>query len=180
MIISALVLVITAGWLAYTGNTGGISHARPGANLLPALYPADTGSLASTGDPVQHDTTGGWTANHSGDADVTLHQVAGQLTGGQALKLDIARYASGDVTITSPRVQVESGKDYLFKAFATSDSNFRLLVRKYHPDGSSTLEQLHNPLERPGTSPFTVSDAFNSADSTTAVEYVFRFAAAGT
>ena len=73
----------------------------------------------------------------------------------------------------------EPGKTYLFKAFATSDADFTLLARQYHADGSTTLEQLRNPLERPGNSPFTVSDAFNSGDTTTAVEYVFRLASTG-
>ncbi len=77
-------------------------------------------------------------------------------------------------------MDVKPGETYLFKAFATSDADFTLLARKHHADGSTTLEQLPNPLERPGNAAFTVSDAFDSGDTTTAVEYVFRLASTGT
>jgi peptidoglycan/xylan/chitin deacetylase (PgdA/CDA1 family) len=164
----AVVVVFTTGWLLYTGGTSSVAEARPGANLLPALE-----SIASAG------PAGGWTVSHSGDAQTALALVDGRLTD-QAVKLDITRYASGDVTLTSPRVQVEPRATYLFKAFTTTDADFALLVRKHHADGSTTLDQLPNQLERPGNSAFTVSDAFDSAETTTAVEYVFRFASKAT
>ena len=75
---------------------------------------------------------GGWNVSHSRDAQTSLELVDGQL-GGQALKLDITQYASGDVTLTSPRVDVEPGKTYLFKAFATTDADFTLLARAAPP-----------------------------------------------
>ena len=183
VVITVLVLLISAGWLAYTGKTGSFAQPRPGANLLPALFPALAGPSATPGPSPSAssslDPAGGWTAGHSGDAKTSLELAAGQM-GGQALKLTISQYASGDVTLSSPRVDLAPGKNYFFKAFTTTDPDFRLLARKYHKDGSTTLEQLRNPLERPGTSAFTVSDAFNSGDTTTAVQYVFRFASAGT
>lgn len=183
VIITVLVLLMSAGWMAYTGRMGSFAQARPGANLLPALFPAIVGPPATPGPSPSAGSSlassGGWTAAHSGDAETSLGLVAGQM-GGQALKLDITQYATGDVTLTSPRVDVATGKSYFFKAFATTNANFRLLVRKHLKDGSSRLEQLRNPLERPGTSAFTVSDAFNSGESVTAVEYVFRLYSAGT
>jgi peptidoglycan/xylan/chitin deacetylase (PgdA/CDA1 family) len=183
VVITVLVLLISAGWLAYTGRMGSFAQPRPGANLLPALFPALAEPAATPGPSPSAGTSvapsGGWTAGNSGDAKTSLGLVPGQL-GGQALKLDITQYVSGDVTLTSPRVDLVPGKTYLFKAFTTTNPDFRLLARKYHKDGSATLEQLRNPLERAGTSPFTVSDAFNSGDTTTAVQYVFRFASAGT
>lgn len=163
-----VVVTITTGWLLYTGGTSISAQARPDANLLPALDPAtQAGPLA------------GWTVEHSGDATTSLDMVDGQLND-QALQLDVTQYTSGDVTLSSPRVDVEPGETYLFKAFTTTDSDFTLLARKHHADGSMTLEQLPNPLERPGNAAFTVSDAFNSGDTTTAVEYVFRLASTGT
>ena len=182
-VIALLILAISGGWLAYTARTDSFAQARPGANLLPALFPALAESVVTPGPPPSAgspvDPGAGWTVNHSGDAKTALELVAGP-KGGHALKLDIPQYASGDVTLASPRVDVVAGKNYLFKAFTTSNADFRLLARKHHSDGSTTLEQLRNPVERPGTSEFTVSDAFNSGDKTTAVEYVFRLAAAGT
>ncbi|MFY9636979.1 MAG: polysaccharide deacetylase family protein [Cellulosimicrobium cellulans] len=183
MVIPVVVVIITAGWLMYTGGTNSIARARPGANLLPTLnsteQSAPPSALAVTGTPAPADVPGGWKLSHSGDAQTSLELADGQVSD-QALKLDISRYVSGDVTLTSPRVDVKPDKTYLFKAFSTSDADFTLLARKFHADGSTTLEQLRNPLERPGNSAFTVSDAFDSGDTITAVEYVFRLASEST
>ncbi|MCU1519961.1 MAG: polysaccharide deacetylase [Arthrobacter sp.] len=178
VVIPVVVVMITTGWLLYTGGTSSIAQARPGANLLPALAPTAAGAPTASGPSAPAGPVGGWNVSHSGDAGTSLELVDGQLRD-QALKLDITQYASGDVTLTSPRVDVEPGKTYLFKAFTTSDADFTLLARRHHADGSTTLEQLPNPLERPGNIPFTVSDAFESGDTTTAVEYVFRLASQG-
>jgi peptidoglycan/xylan/chitin deacetylase (PgdA/CDA1 family) len=172
-------VMITAGWMLYTGGKSSIAQARPGANLLPTLVATTAGVPAASTPAAPAGPLGGWNVSHSGDALTSLGLVNGQVSA-QALELDISQYASGDVTLTSPRVNVEPGKTYLFKAFATSDADFMLLTRRYHVDGSTTLEKLRNPLERPGNSPFTVSDAFNSGNTTTAVEYVFRLASKGT
>jgi peptidoglycan/xylan/chitin deacetylase (PgdA/CDA1 family) len=184
VIISVVVLLITAGWLLYTGGPSPIAQARPGANLLPGLElsvpstPAPSGPSESS-TPVAAGPGTGWNVSHSGEAQTSLELVKGEMTA-QALKLDVTQYASGDVTLTSPTVKVTPGQSYLFKAFASSDADFVLLARRHHADGSTTLEQLRNPLQKPGNSPFTVSDAFRSSDETTAVEYVFRLAAQGT
>jgi peptidoglycan/xylan/chitin deacetylase (PgdA/CDA1 family) len=176
VVIAVVVVLISAGWLLYTGGKSSIAQARPGANLLPTLVATATAAGTSA---APAGSVGGWNVSHSADAATSLGQVNGQLSG-QALELDITQYASGDVTLTSPRVNVEPGKTYLFKAFATSDADFMLLRRQYNSNGSVTLEQLRNPLERPGNSPFTVSDAFKSGDTTTAVEYVFRLSSKAT
>lgn len=178
VVIAVVVVMITTGWLLYTGGTSSIARARPGANLLPALNRTAAGDPAASGQPGPAGLVGGWSISHSGDAETSLKLTDGQLSE-QALKLDITRYASGDVTLTSPRVDVERGKTYLFKAYTTSDADFTLLARHHHADGSTTLEQLRNPLQKPGSSLFTVSDAFDSGDTTTGVEYVFRLASTG-
>lgn len=178
VVISAVAVAITSGWLLYTAGTSSIAQARPGSNLFPPLAPTAVGAATSSEPSASADSVGGWNVNHSGDAQASLELVDGQVSD-QALKLDITRYASGDVMLTSPRVDVESGETYLFKAFTTTDADFTLLTRRYRADGSVTLEQLPNPLERPGDSAFTVSDAFDCADTVTAVEYVFRLASEG-
>ncbi|WP_167467867.1 polysaccharide deacetylase family protein [Arthrobacter oryzae] len=179
VVTSVVVVMMTAGWLLYTGGTGSsVARARPGANLLPALDSTAVSAPMASGASAAAIPVGGWNVSHSGDARTSLELIGGQL-GAQALKLDITGYVSGDVTLTTPRVDVKPGKSYLFKAFTTSDTDFTLLARKHHSDGTTTLEQLRNPLQRPGTSLFTVSDAFASGDSTTSVEYVFRLASKG-
>ncbi|MDN4645938.1 polysaccharide deacetylase family protein [Arthrobacter sp. PsM3] len=179
VVIAVVVVMITTAWMLYVGGTSSIARARPGANLLPALDRTAAGVPAASGPSAPAGLLGGWNVSHSGDAQTSLTLVDGQMND-QALKLDITRYASGDVTLTSPRVDVEPGKTYLFKAFTTSDADFTMLARHHHADGSTTLEQLRNPLQKPGSSPFTVSDVFASGDTTTAVEYVFRLASTGT
>jgi peptidoglycan/xylan/chitin deacetylase (PgdA/CDA1 family) len=181
VVISIVVVLLAAGWLLYTGGKSSLSQARPGANLFPTLLATAAGTPAAA-DPSAPASpaspAGGWNVRHSGNARTSLELVKGQMTS-QALELDISEYSSGDVALTSPRVSVERSKTYLFKAFISSDEDFRLLARRYHADGSTTLEQLRNPLERPGDTTFTVSDAFNSGDSITAVEYVLRLSAKG-
>lgn len=179
VVIAAVVALVAAGWMMYTGATNGIAQARPGANLLPTLARTAGGAAGSVSGTAAALPTAGWTVNHSGEAKTSLDVTDGQVIG-QALKLDITSYASGDVTLTSPRVNVDPGKTYLFKAFASSEADFTLLARHHHADGTATLEQLRNPLQKPGNSPFTVSDAFDTKDKTTAVEYVFRLASKGT
>ena len=181
LVVSLMVVVtITTGWLLYTGGTSSIAQARPGANLLPALGPAAAAAPAALSGPsAPAGSVDGWNVDHSGDARASLELVDGEMAD-SALKVEVTRYASGDVTLTTPRVEVEPGETYLFKAFTTTDVDFTLLARRHHADGSTTLEHLPNPLERPGNSPFTVSDAFDSGDTTTAVQYVFRLASKGT
>lgn len=177
VVVLAVVAVLTTGWIVFVGGSGSTAQARPGANLL---HPFGAGPSPSSGDPMaSEDAFAGWRAAHSGDAQPTLNLVDGHLRD-NALRLDVADYASGDVTLTSPRVEVEPGETYLFKAFTTSDAPFTLLVRHHHTDGSTSLEQLPGVLERPGDAPFTVSDALLAEETTTAVEYVFRLASEAT
>ncbi|WP_104164861.1 polysaccharide deacetylase family protein [Arthrobacter sp. SX1312] len=201
VVVSLVVALMTAGWLVYTGGQSMIAQARPGANLLPPLSPSAEATPGSSGTPTVTsapspntlsvpdtssatdtpstvDAVAGWSVGHSADAAATLNLVDGQVDD-QALKLDVGRYASGDVTLTSPRVEVDPGETYLFKAFVSTDTHFTLLARQHHTDGSTTLRQLPSVLERPGNAPFSVSDAFDSGDTVTAVEYVFRLASEG-
>ncbi|MCJ8504327.1 polysaccharide deacetylase family protein [Kocuria flava] len=181
VVVSLVVAVITSGWMLYTAGPDGLAHARPGSNLLPPIDATTEGALASSGSAASADPTGGWDISRSGDARASVELVEGQVRDdSRALKLEVTEYASGDVTLTSPRVEVEPDETYLFKAFTTTSADFTMLARLHHTDGSVTLEQLPNQLERPGTSPFTVSDAFDSADTVTAVQYVFRLASTGT
>ncbi|THJ67356.1 hypothetical protein E8P82_04410 [Arthrobacter echini] len=174
VVVAVVVAVITAGWVLYTDGTGSVAQSRPGGNLFPAIDPSAEPTTSASGDPTApEDGVGGWTVDHSGDSRASLALVDGQVSD-TALQLDVTAYGSGDVTLTSPRVEVEPDTTYLFKAFTTSAADFTLLVRVHHADGRTTLEELPSAIERPGDAPFTVSDAFRGAETTTAVEYVFR------
>jgi peptidoglycan/xylan/chitin deacetylase (PgdA/CDA1 family) len=178
IVVSCLVVaLLTAGWMAHVSGPPSLAQARPGANLLAGFQPMTSDTRAPL-DPSADGAFGGWHVASHGDAQTSLELIDGQLSD-KALQLGISQYTSGDVTLTSPRVEVEPGRTYLFKAFTTSDADFTLLTRQHHADGSTTLKQLRNPLERPGNLPFTVSDAFHSGDTITAVEYVLRLASTG-
>lgn len=179
VVVAAVVAVLTAGWTLYVGAGSDVAQARPGANLFPALESTAAGAAAGPAPTASADSVGGWNASHGGDAESELELVDGRVSD-RAVQLEVPRHVSGEVTLTSPRVDVEPGRTYLFKAFTTHDADVTVLARRYHPDGTTTLEKLeHLPVE-PRDAPRTVSDAFDSADTTAAVEYVFRLASAGT
>jgi peptidoglycan/xylan/chitin deacetylase (PgdA/CDA1 family) len=161
----AVVAVLAGGWIAWSGAApASIAEANPGKNLFPSMSAAA-------------DRMGGWTAEQSGQAKVALKVVDGHVTN-RALKLQVTEYNSGDVTLTSPRVPVQSDHTYFFKAYAASSTAVTVLARRYRPDGSSTLEELRDrPVQQ--DSWITVSDAFASGSTTTAVQYVFRLASWG-
>ena len=156
--------LVTLGWVQYGQAGDSWSQADPGADLLPVI-----GADGSTA---------GWHVDSSRGATASLTTVEGRVTD-TALQVDVTRYVSGDVTLTSPRVDVESGQDHLFKAHSTSDAPFTLLVRRFDRDGSDELVQLRSYPAQPGTWS-TVADAFSSGTDTVAVQYVFRLASTGT
>ncbi|MGY1762707.1 polysaccharide deacetylase family protein [Geodermatophilus sp. SYSU D00779] len=159
--------LLTLGWLRYTQGLDEVSEAAPGANLFPAVTTVGT------------EATGGWRVGHSRDADVSLRTVQGSITD-HALRVEVPRYASGDVTLTSPRVPVSPDQSYLFKAYTSGGPPaFTLLAHYSYQDGSDRLVALEDhPEHRLPWS--TVSGAFSSDDDVVAVQYVFRLASAGT
>ncbi|WP_091448033.1 polysaccharide deacetylase family protein [Geodermatophilus poikilotrophus] len=160
-------VLVTVGWQRYTDGRDDVAQAAPGANLLPAVS-AD-GSA----------TPGGWRVDHSLDADVSLGTAPGHVTE-RALRVDVPRYRSGDVTLTSPRVAVSADRTYLFKAFVSGgDPGFTLLARYSTRDGADRLVSVREyPEERLPWS--TVSAAFRPDADVVAVQYVLRIASTGT
>jgi peptidoglycan/xylan/chitin deacetylase (PgdA/CDA1 family) len=165
VLVPVTVTLLTAGWVQYTQNDWGTSRANPGANLL---APAEA---------ARPTATEGWRVGHSGAATVSLTAVSGRVDD-HALQAEVSSYVSGDVTLTSPRVPVSPQQNYLFKAYAASGPAFTLLARYYYQDGSDRLVGLQDyPGRRRDWS--TLSAAFNSGESITAVQYVFRLASTG-
>ena len=166
VVVPLVVAVLTAGWLQYASGANSVSQARAGADLF------------SVAQAVGDHTVDGWRVGHSNDATASLQPVDGHVTD-RALQVEVTRYVSGDVTLTSPRVPVSPRQQYLFKAYRSSETSFTLLTRRFHRDGTVELVQLQDYPARQGAWS-TVGDAFDSGDTTVAVQYVFRLAAKGT
>jgi peptidoglycan/xylan/chitin deacetylase (PgdA/CDA1 family) len=167
IVVPLVAALLTLGWLRYTQGLDELSEPSPGANLLPPV------------EVVGSEATGGWRVGHSLDADVSLRTVQGAITD-HGLRLEVSRYASGDVTLTSPRVPVSPDQSYLFKAYTSGGPPaFTLLAHYFYRSGDDRLVALENYTERRLPSS-TVSGAFRSGDDVVAVEYVFRLASGGT
>src|SRR3569833_1179066 len=166
VVVPLVVAVLTAGWLQYASGANSVSQARAGADLF------------SVAQAVGDHTVDGWRVGHSNDATASLQPVDGHVTD-RALQVEVTRYVSGDVTLTSPRVPGSPRQQNLFKAYRSSETSFTLLTRRFHRDGTVELVQLQDYPARQGAWS-TVGDAFDSGDTTVAVQYVFRLAAKGT
>ena len=167
VVVPLVAVLITVGWQRYTDGRDDVAQAALGANLLPAV------SMGGSATP------GGWRVDHSLDADVSLRTAPGHVTE-RTLRVDVSRYVSGDVTLTSPRVAVSADRTYLFKAFASGGPpGFTLLARYFTRDGGNRLVSVQEyPEKRLPWS--TVSAAFRPDADVVAVQYVFRIASTGT
>ena len=163
--------------MLYTGGTSSIAQARPGANLLPTLVAHDGGRCRGIRSSAAAGPLGGWDVSHSGDALTSWDRSrAGERPGAEARH---HQYASGDVTLTSPRVDVEPGKTYLFKAFATSDADFSCWPPNTTPTAAPLLSSC-GTHSAAGQFPVHGERCVRQRNTTTAVEYVFRLASKGT
>src|SRR3569833_1901728 len=160
VVVPLVVAVLTAGWLQYASGANSVSQARAGADLF------------SVAQAVGDHTVDGWRVGHSTAATASLQPVDGHVTD-RALQVEVTRYVSGDVTLTSPRVPGSPRQQNLFKAYRSSETSFTLLTRRFHRDGTVELVQLQDYPARQGAWS-TVGDAFASGDAPVAVQYVFR------
>jgi peptidoglycan/xylan/chitin deacetylase (PgdA/CDA1 family) len=168
VIVPLVAALLVTAWIRYADDRDGLSQADPGANLFASVVEA-VGKKA---------VTGGWQVHRSLDATASLRAVPGRIDD-HALQVEVSRYVSGDVTLTSPRIPVSPQQDYLFKAYSSTGPAFTLLAHYFYQDGSDSLVALQDyPANRRSWS--AVSAAFNSADNVSAVQYVFRLASSGT
>jgi peptidoglycan/xylan/chitin deacetylase (PgdA/CDA1 family) len=167
VVIPLVAAVMTMGWLRYTQGQESVSRADPGAELFGTAVEA-----------VGNAATRGWRVDHSLDASVSLTAGSGSV-GDLALEVDVSRYVSGDVTLTSPRIAVTPQQNYLFKTYYSSGPAFTLLAHYFYLDGTDSLVALRDYPAHPRARS-TVSAAFSSGDTVSAVQYVFRLASVGT
>ena len=158
--------LLTVGWVQYSDRGPEMAQPRPGADLWPVDRSVTSHAVA------------GWRLDSSGDAVASVSAVPGPVTD-RAAQVVVGAHRSGDITLTGPRIAVEPGESHLFKAHTSSDTPVGLLVRLYRPDGTDELVEVPDEQGRQGTWA-TVAHAFDSGDTTVAVQYVFRLAAVGT
>jgi len=119
----------------------------------------------------------GWKVTATSDTKVTTGSPKGY-TKGKALGLYVRNHQSSDITLQTPEITVQSGKNYLFKGYYITTAPFELLVRYHYKNGSSRLEDIR---EYPANSdPWsTVSHAFTATPDLAAVEMLYRMDANG-
>lgn len=162
VIIPPLVLVMAIGWQQYTFAGRNLNFPQ-GPNLMPQGY------FSQFDD---HGIPAGWQLSSTGSLKFTSSRVGGY-TGDEALRVDIAGYKSGNTNLSSPKVNITTGKSFLFKGYYNASSPFTLLARTYHADGTSTLSQVQ-PYQPLGKNWSTVSDAFIATKNDTAIQFIFH------
>jgi len=162
VVIPPLVLLLAIGWQQYTYAGRDLSLPQ-GVNLLPG---GTFSQFGVNGVPEDwHITTSGSLQYEAGQSD--------GYAGGQAFKVSVSQYQSGDVAVASAKASVVAGKTYLFKGYYTANAPFTLLERIYHTDGTSTLRLVQTyGADQDDWS--TASDAFKPAAGDTAVQFVYR------
>lgn len=168
VIVPPVVLLLTLGWQQYTYAGRNLSLPRPQLNLLPS---GSFDQLTSSGVPA------GWQLSKSGTADWQSSLESGYVDE-HSLTLTVAGYQSGDITLTSPKLALQANQSYLFKGYYMASVPFELLARYYYKDGGAVLRFVQDYPGNKGVWS-TVSQAFNSADTITAVQFVYRLQSNG-
>lgn len=162
-----IVAVLAVGWRHYTYAGLELSVPESNSNLLPNGS-FDQGAGAA---PLW------WRVDKSGDATYVTNYGSGYVDG-RTLMLNVKQYKSGEVTLTTPRVAVEARKTYLYKGYYKSYMKFAFLARYFYKDGTSKLIYLRDYRDNSGEWS-TVSDAFDSGTTITAVQYVYKITSMG-
>jgi peptidoglycan/xylan/chitin deacetylase (PgdA/CDA1 family) len=161
-------IILGIGWQHYAYAGLALSVPSPNQNLLPS------------GNFDHYDANGipsGWRVHKSGDVAYEVNRDKGYV-GGSSFKLSVTRYKEGDVTLTSPKMMVQSHKNYLFKGYYLADTQSVLLARYYYRDGTNRLTFVQTYPSNT-TTWSTMSDAFASLDNIVAVQFVYRLASVG-
>jgi peptidoglycan/xylan/chitin deacetylase (PgdA/CDA1 family) len=168
VIVLPLIIVLGLAWRQYAYSGRDLSLATPNLNVLPN---ANFEQFTSTGLPR------GWQLVTSGDSQVTTQPAPGYVSG-NSVGLSVQHYKMGDVALVSPKMDLRAATSYLFKGYYESDAPFELLADYYYKDGTNLLKFVANyPNEKGVWS--TVSDAIETGNNLTAVQYTYRLATNG-
>ncbi|MGH7196421.1 MAG: polysaccharide deacetylase family protein [Candidatus Saccharimonadales bacterium] len=119
----------------------------------------------------------GWHITKNGNLGYTTSKIE-PYASGNAFRLEVTDYRSGDISLASPKVSVKPFSKYLYKGYYIATVNFDLLVRYFYKDGSQRLELIRSYIDY--DDPWsTISAAIDTGDSIQAVQFVYRIAANG-
>jgi peptidoglycan/xylan/chitin deacetylase (PgdA/CDA1 family) len=162
-----LVLVCGFAWHQYVSLNSHVL-ALPVRNILPNNSLLIDGRGAA---PL------GWTIAQAGQMGYKVNQEPGILAL-HTFGITVAHYQNGDLTITTPKATLASQKTYFYKGYYASRVTFDLLARYYYKDGSSKLVFLQE-YGNSNNDWSTVSSAFNSGNTITAVQFMYKIASDG-
>lgn len=166
-VVVPLVVVLAFGWQQYVHNGRDLS--LPVQNILP------NGSF-DTFDA--HHKPESWTLSKTGLLNYKTSSDKGYVSG-KLFSLQIDRYTSGSLELSSAKVAVEPNTTYLYKGYYQTTLGFDLLVRYYYSNGTSQLRYVRN-YPNSGETWSTNSLGFQTRDSIRAVQFVYRMASTGT
>lgn len=172
-----LPLLMVGLFLAWNGY---IDQTNKNLNKAKSLnYIAD--SLLTNGSFENLDASGrptDWAVAARGALAINTQTVRGYQASNHGLRVDVADYTNGLVTISSAKVAVEPQKKYFFKTFYLTDTEVDLLVRYYYEDGSQKLVWLQNypDFDHPWS---TLSAVIQPDNQAKALSMVLRISAKG-
>lgn len=166
-LIVPVIIILAIGWRQYIHAGLNLSVPDAHSNLLPN----GNFNRLSGGLPLW------WQVQKSGDASYIISRGSGYV-GGNTLELNVKKYASGAVTLVSPKVTLTPNQTYLYKGYYRSYMRFAFLARYFYKDGTSKLVYLRDYRDDSGTWS-TVSDAFTSGETVEAVQYIYRITTTG-
>jgi peptidoglycan/xylan/chitin deacetylase (PgdA/CDA1 family) len=159
--------VLFLGWRQYVQNGRDLS--LPAQNILPG------GSFDTFG---AHGVPSSWMLAKSGLLDYRTSSDKGYVSG-KLFSLSVDHYTSGNLDLTSPKVNVEPNKTYLYKGYYQTTGAFDLLVRYYYANDTSQLRYVQT-YPNSGDAWSTDSSAFRTGNNIRAVQFVYRLASNGT
>lgn len=166
VVIIPVVALLWMGWQYYLTTSRPVNVSTN--NLLSG------GSFESLG---RNGLPEGWRLSAHNGTQVTTNSPKGY-TKGKALGVYIRDYKGGEVTLETPQVKVQPGKQYLFKGYYLTTTPFDLLARLHYKDGTTRLEVIREyPANNDPWS--TVSYALRATPDLQAVEMVYRLDANG-
>lgn len=161
-IVPPLLLILGISWHQYA--YAGRNFSLPGPNNL--LTDSGFANFNSDGIPS------GWQIKNAGSLQFNTYRDQGYATG-NSLRVSVSHYAGGDLSLESPKIDLNAGTSYLLKSYYKSSMGFTLLARIYHRDGSSELRQIKT-YEESGSTWSTFGSAFKAAPNEVAVQVIIH------
>jgi peptidoglycan/xylan/chitin deacetylase (PgdA/CDA1 family) len=166
-VVAPIVLALLLGWNQYVHNGRDLNVSVQ--NILPN---GSFDDFDQQGRPLD------WSINKSGSLDYQVSPQKGFVSG-KLLNLDVSKYSSGSLELSSARVDVKPSTTYLYKGYYHASISFDLLVHYYYTNGTDQLKYVRS---YPGKNdPWsTVSLGFETGHNIKTVQFVYRAASKGT